>query len=156
MVHAWADGIYVTAGPEKNKAALLLVIGALRDGRKGILSLRPGHREPTESWRAVLRDLPYRGLPAPRLGLADSGTPIRTAVGQVRPEAAQPRCWSHKILNVLNDLLRCVKGTARVPRTQILHGQDSSASPETTRPVRRPPRRGLSGGVTTLERDKRL
>ena len=135
---------------------MLLAAGAPKDGRKDILAIRPGHREPTESWRPVLRDLRDRGLPASRLVLADSGMPIRTAVGQVRPEAAQPRCWSHKILNVLNDLLKCVKGTARVPRTQILHGQDSSASPETTRPVRRPPRRGLSGGVTTLERDKRL
>ena len=119
LVYAWADGIYVKAGLEKDKAALLVVIGALSDGRKEILAIRPGHRESTESWRAVLRDLRDRGLPAPRLVLADGGLPIWRAVDQVWPEAAQQRCWNHKILNVLNDLPQRVQGAARALLTQI-------------------------------------
>ncbi len=119
LVYAWADGIYVKAGLEKDKAALLVVIGALSDGRKEILAIRPGHRESTESWRAVLRDLRDRGLPAPRLMLADGGLPIWSAVDQVWPEAAQQRCWNHKILNVLNDLPKRVQGAARALLTQI-------------------------------------
>ena len=119
LVYAWADGIYVTAGLEKDKAALLVVIGALSDGRKEILAIRPGHRESTESWRAVLRDLRDRGLPAPRLMLADGGLPIWSAVDQVWPEAAQQRCWNHKILNVLDDLPKRVQGAARALLTQI-------------------------------------
>ena len=119
LVYAWADGIYVKAGLEKDKAALLVVIGALSDGRKEILAIRPGHRESTESWRAVLRDLRDRGLPAPRLMLADGGLPIWSAVDQVWPEAAQQRCWNHKILNVLDDLPKRVQGAARALLTQI-------------------------------------
>ena len=119
LVYAWADGIYVKAGLEKDKAALLVVIGALSDGRKEILAIRPGHRESTESWQAVLRDLRDRGLPAPRLVLADGGLPIWSAVDQVWPEAAQQRCWNHKILNVLNDLPKRVQGAARALLTQI-------------------------------------
>ena len=119
LVYAWADGIYVKAGLEKDKAALLVVIGALSDGRKEILAIRPGHRESTESWRAVLRDLRDRGLPSPRLVLADGGLPIWSAVDQVWPEAAQQRCWNHKILNVLNDLPKRVQGAARALLTQI-------------------------------------
>jgi len=34
VVYQWADGIYVKAGLEKDKAALLVVIGALKNGRK--------------------------------------------------------------------------------------------------------------------------
>jgi hypothetical protein len=34
LAYAWADGIYVRAGLERKKAALLVIIGALRDGRK--------------------------------------------------------------------------------------------------------------------------
>ena len=119
LVYAWADGIYVKAGLEKDKAALLVVVGARSDGRKEILAIRPGHRESTESWRAVLRDLRDRGLPAPRLMLADGGLPIWSAVDQVWPEAAQQRCWNHKILNVLNDLPKRVQGAARALLTQI-------------------------------------
>ena len=57
LVYAWADGIYVKAGLEKQKAALRVVIGAMSDGRKEVLTIVPGYRESTESWTSVLRDL---------------------------------------------------------------------------------------------------
>ena len=56
-VYVWADGIYVKAGLEKEKAALLVVIGAMKDGTKEVLTIMPGFRESTESWLEVLRDL---------------------------------------------------------------------------------------------------
>jgi transposase-like protein len=45
LVYLWADGVYVKAGREKEKAALLVVIGATVDGQKHVLSVVPGHRE---------------------------------------------------------------------------------------------------------------
>lgn len=39
MVYQWADGIFVKAGLEKDKAALLVIIGALTDGRKVLLAI---------------------------------------------------------------------------------------------------------------------
>jgi transposase-like protein len=42
VVYVWVDGVYVKAGLEKEKAALLVVIGALLDGRKVILAVEPG------------------------------------------------------------------------------------------------------------------
>ena len=58
----WADGIYVKAGLERDKAALLVVLGAMRDGTKEVLALRSGYRESVESWSEVLRDLKARGI----------------------------------------------------------------------------------------------
>ena len=52
---------YVKAGLEKQKAALLVVIGAMSDGRKEVLTIVPGYRESKESWTGVLRDLRERG-----------------------------------------------------------------------------------------------
>src|SRR5260370_28482426 len=66
-VYLWADGIYVKAGLEKDKAALLVVIAGLRDGRKMVLAVTSGHRESVEGWSAILRDLKARGLNAPKL-----------------------------------------------------------------------------------------
>jgi putative transposase len=60
--YLWADGIYVKAGIGKEKAALLVVIGVKRDGSKRFLALEVGHRESTESWAEVLRQLKRRGL----------------------------------------------------------------------------------------------
>jgi len=39
LVYLWVDGIYVKAGLEKEKAALLVAIGGLSDGRKVVLSV---------------------------------------------------------------------------------------------------------------------
>src|SRR5689334_18883316 len=38
IVYLWADGLYVKAGLDDQKAALLVVIGARRDGQKVILA----------------------------------------------------------------------------------------------------------------------
>ena len=60
IVYAWADGIYVKAGLEKDKAALLVIIGAMADGTKEVLAVASGFRESAESWAGVLRGLTRR------------------------------------------------------------------------------------------------
>ena len=53
----WVDGVYVKAGLEKEKAAVLVVMAALSDGSKVVVSAVPGYRESTENWSEVLRDI---------------------------------------------------------------------------------------------------
>lgn len=57
-----ADGIHVKAGIGKEKAALLVVIGGMKDGSKLFLDLESGYRESKESWVEMLRQLKIRGL----------------------------------------------------------------------------------------------
>lgn len=92
------------AGLEKEKAALLVALAALSDGRKVVLAVTPGYRESTESWGTVLRDLRDRGLRPPRLVVGDGHLGIWNALRQVYPEAEAQRCWNHKIINVLDTL----------------------------------------------------
>ena len=63
--------LYVEAGLEREKAAILVVMAALSDGRKVVVSAIPGYRESTESWSDVLRDMRRRGLECPRLVIGD-------------------------------------------------------------------------------------
>jgi len=72
-VYLWADGIYVKAGLEKDKAALLVLVAGLRDGRKVVLAVESGYRESAEGWGRMLRDLRARGMGSPRLVIADGG-----------------------------------------------------------------------------------
>jgi putative transposase len=102
VVYLWVDGIYVKAGLEKEKAALLVALAALADGRKVILAVQAGVRESTESWSGLLRDLKQRGLNAPRLVIGDGHLGIWGALANVYPEAGEQRCWNHRILNVLD------------------------------------------------------
>lgn len=93
VVYVWADGIYVKAGLERDKAALLVVMGAMRDGTKEVLAVTSGYRESTDSWAEVFRNLKARGLGAPKLLMADGNRAIWGAARQVWPEVAEQRCW---------------------------------------------------------------
>jgi putative transposase len=118
-VYVWADGIYVKAGLEKDKAAILVLVAALRDGRKVVLAVESGYRESTESWATLLRDLKSRGLRAPRLVIADGHLGIWGAVGTVFPEADEQRCWNHRIVNVLDALPQKLQAEGRELLTTI-------------------------------------
>jgi putative transposase len=104
VVYAWADGLYVKAGLEDTKAALLVIVGALRDGRKVVLAVESGQRESKESWARVLRDLRDRGLRPWKVTVADGHLGIWAALGEVCPAAEDQRCWNHRITNVLGQL----------------------------------------------------
>jgi putative transposase len=108
VVYLWVDGIYVKAGLEKEKAALLVAVAALSDGRKVIVAVQAGVRESTESWSRRLRELARRGMNCPRLVIGDGHLGIWGALANVYPEAGEQRCWNHRLLNVLD----------RVPKTK--------------------------------------
>jgi transposase-like protein len=113
VVYLWVDGVYVKAGLEKEKAALLVVIGSLLDGRKVVLAVEPGYRESTDSWSEVLRDLKKRGMNCPCLVVGDGNLGIWGALGNIYPGALEQRCWNHKIVNVLDKLPRKLQGQAK-------------------------------------------
>ncbi len=119
LVYAWGDGVYVKAGLEKDRACLLVVVGAMRDGRKELLVFTPGHRESTESWSAVLRDLRDRGLEAPKLFVRDGALAISGALRAVWPTTAEQHCWNHRIVNVLDKLPKRLERSAKLLLCQI-------------------------------------
>lgn len=102
VVYVWADGLYVKAGLEESKAALLVLIGTLTDGCKVVLAVESGQRESKESWGAVLRDLRTRGLKPWRCTIADGHLGLWAALAEQQPVAAEQRCWNHRLVNVLD------------------------------------------------------
>lgn len=128
VVYLWVDGVYVKAGLEKEKAALLVVVAGLSDGSKLVLAVVPGHRESTQSWSELLRDLRDRGMGSPKLVIGDGHLGIWGALRNVYPEAKEQRCWNHKIVNVLDKLPRRQQGPARVLLCQIPYAQTSAGA----------------------------
>ena len=122
-VYVWADGIYVKAGLEKDKAAMLVLIAARRDGQKVVLAVESGYRESTESWAVLLRNLKARGLRAPRMLIADGHLGIWGAVVSVFPEVMEQRCWNHRIVNVLDTLPQKLQAEGRGLLTQIPYAE---------------------------------
>ena len=75
-VYLWVDGIYLRAGLEKEKTALLVVVGVKEDGNKELVAIKEGYRESKDSWAEVLRDLRCRGLTNPLLFIGDGALGI--------------------------------------------------------------------------------
>ncbi len=114
VVYLWVDGVYVKAGLEKEKAALLVAVAGLSDGRKILVALEAGYRESEASWSAVLRKLRDRGMKAPRLVIGDGHLAIWAAMRHVFSEAEEQRCWNHRILNLLDKLPKKAQAQARI------------------------------------------
>jgi len=123
VVYQWADGVYVKAGLERDKAALLILIGALSNGKKVLLACESGYRESKESWQSLLRDLRERGLRLGRLTIADGHLGIWSALGEIHPEGEEQRCWNHKIQNVLDALPKRVRSEARESLCRIPYAE---------------------------------
>ena len=152
-VYLWADGIYVKAGLEKDKACLLVVVAGLRDGRKVVLAVESGYRESAESWGRLLRDLRARGMSAPRLVVADGHLGIWAALSEVFPEVAEQRCWNHKILNVLDTLPKKLQAEARELLCRIPYAPTRREAERLREEFRSRYSQQQPKAVETLERD---
>ena len=153
LVYLWADGLYVKAGLEREKAALLIVIGAMRDGTKEVLAVESGVRESIESWRTVLRSLKACGLPSPRLAIADGHLGIWGALAEIYPESAEQRCWNHKLLNVLDQLPRREHPAARALLRQLPYAPTQAEGERLRRQFAQRYGRAYPKAVEVLDRD---
>ena len=103
--YVYADGVYLKAGLERERTALLVIIGVRADGIKEFLAMDEGYRESTESWLAVLRSLRDRGMTeAPLAAVGDGGLGFWAALDEVFPATRHLRSWDHKRWNVLDKL----------------------------------------------------
>jgi transposase-like protein len=121
--YLWVDGVYVKAGLEKDKAAVLVAVAGLSDGTKTVLTLEAGHRESEASWSSLLRKLKKRGLSCPRLVVGDGHLGIWAAIRNVFPEAMEQRCWNHRILNVLDRIPKKYQAQAKPLLTAIPYAE---------------------------------
>ena len=119
IVYLWLDGVYLKAGLEKEKAALLVAIGVKADGQKVVLAVTSGYRESTASWSALLRDLKARGMNEPRLVVGDGNLGLWSALRNIFPEAEEQRCWNHRLVNLLTQVPKQRQGEARELLTKI-------------------------------------
>jgi transposase-like protein len=108
----------------------LVIIGVTPEGRKEVVTIEDGYRESTASWATVLRDLKRRGLPAPKLAVADGALGFWAALRQVYPEAEEQRCWVHKMGNVLDKLPKRLPPRAKAQLREIMRAPTRQAALE--------------------------
>jgi transposase-like protein len=106
--------LYLKAGAEQDKTALLVVLGVDEHGHKELLPMESGYRESAASWSEVLRSLKERGLTeAPQLAIGDGALGFWAALDEVFPTTRHQRCWNHRVLNVLDKLPKRLHAVVR-------------------------------------------
>ena len=93
VVYMWVDGVYVKAGLEKEKAAVLVVMAALIDGSKVVVSTVPGRDRELVAPPASTCWTPASS-PKLRDRTADSVVRVAKGCGSGRPQQWGPRMQS--------------------------------------------------------------
>ena len=117
----WAYGVCLGAGGDREKTALLCVVGVREDCDKELVGIELGYRESTESWAYVLRGLRDRGMSAPLLAVGDGALGLWSALNEVYPTTGHQRCWNHRSLNVAARLPKSMHSSSRRRLREISH-----------------------------------
>ena len=113
-VYWWADGIYFNVRLEKDRPCILVIMGALEDGKKELIAIHDGHRESKESWLTLMKELKRQGLSdGPKLAIGDGALGFWTALEEAFPGTREQRCWVHKTANVLDKMPKRVQPDAK-------------------------------------------
>jgi putative transposase len=123
-VYLWADGIHFNVRLQEARLCVLVIVGVRADGTKELVSITDGHRESTESWADVLRDLKRRGMRAPALAVGDGALGFWGALSDVFPDTTHQRCWVHKMANVMNALPKSAQPAARAALCEVRDAED--------------------------------
>ncbi len=124
FVYIWADGIHFNVRLEEARLCALVIVGVRADGTKELVAITDGHRESTDSWADLLRDLKRRGMRAPMVAVGDGALGFWAALRTVWPETTEARCWVHKVANCLNALPKSVQPTAKRMLAEIRDAED--------------------------------
>lgn len=92
---------------------MLVLIGAMPEGKKEFIGFRVGARESAQSWRELLVEVKQRGLKiAPEIAVGDGALGFWKAIDEVVPGTRHQRLV-HKTANVLNKVALSVQANMK-------------------------------------------
>jgi transposase-like protein len=108
LVVLFLDAIFLPVRPTGPKEGVICAWGITENGERALVSVRLGMREAKDDWLELGRDLSSRGMPAPRMIVADGAPGLISAIEEIWPRADRQRCAAHRIRNV----------QAKLPKTE--------------------------------------
>ena len=88
-VYWWVDGIHFRIRLEEDRLCCLVIVGVRADGTKELVAITDGHRESTDSWADLLRDLKRRGMRAPMVAVGDGALGLWAALRTMWPDTTE-------------------------------------------------------------------
>lgn len=116
-VYVWADGLHAKVRLEDDaikKRCILVLVGAIADGKKELIAVLDGYRESEQSWSELLLSLTQRGFSeSPKISVGDGALGFWAALRKVFPDTVEKRRWVHKTANVLNKMPKSLQPKAK-------------------------------------------
>ena len=100
LVVLFLDAIFLPVRPTGPKEGVICAWGITETGERAMVSVKLGMRESSEDWLELGRDLIARGLPSPRMVVADGAPGLIKVVGEIWPRADRQHCCVHRLRNV--------------------------------------------------------
>ena len=98
-VYLFADGLYLKAGGEQDKTAVLVVLGVDEQGQRSCWPWRGGiARAPLPGPRRCAHSRSAASQEAPLLAIGDGALGLWAALDEVFPTTRHQRCWNHRKL----------------------------------------------------------
>ena len=143
LVVLFLDAIYLPVRPSGPKEGVICGWGITETGARALVSVRLGMREAKEDWLELGRDLTARGLPAPRLVVADGAPGLISAVEEIWPRADRQHCAVHRLRNLVAKLPQVRTRPDPVQLLASIGRRDLGSRRQTQAPgPRRRPRQG--------------
>src|SRR3954452_833035 len=129
-VYVWADGVHFNIRLEEGRQCILVLMGAIADGKKELIAVAGGYRESEQSWKELLLDCKARGLEVePHLAIGDGALGFWKAMRQAWDTTKEQRCWVHKMANILDKLPKGGQPKAKAALHEI-YGSATKAEAE--------------------------
>ena len=125
IVRLILDGTVVKVRLDRKATAisLLIVLGVRRDGQKVVLAIKNMGGESEAAWRAVLEDLPARGLAKPELVIVDGGKGLEAALASLWDDVPVQRCSVHKERNLLAHAPKHLHDEIKAEFNDVMHAK---------------------------------
>jgi transposase-like protein len=121
LVVLFLDAIYLAVRPSGPKEGVVCAWGINENGERVLVSVRLGMRESRDDWLELGRDLTARGMPAPRLIVADGAPGLISAAAELWPRAERQHCVVHRLRNLLAKLPKSEQQRVRAAYWQALN-----------------------------------
>jgi transposase-like protein len=113
LVVLFLDAIFLAVRPSGPKEGVICAWGIDENGHRQLVAVQLGARESRDDWLELGRDLISRGLPAPRLVVADGAPGLISAIGEIWPRADRQHCCVHRLRNLLAKLPKAEQDRVR-------------------------------------------
>ena len=121
LVVLFLDAIFLPVRPSGPKEGVICAWGITENGERALVSVRLGMRESKDDWLELGRDLTRRGMPAPRMVVADGAPGLISAIEEIWPRADRQRCAAHRIRNVQAKLPKSEHDRVRIAYWKALN-----------------------------------